>query len=177
MPRLSRLEFVTPADYDFIYSLHIDGDALTRYRLRANTPGPETFLRYIWDGVVAQFLVVSLATQQPVGLVSCYHADHRNQHAHVSVIAAPDSRSSGVVVEAMAAFISYCFESFPFRKLYAEVLGDNLGGFGSGAGNYFEIEGRFRDHEYLDGEWVDLVTLAFHRESWSGLHDSHLERS
>jgi len=153
-----RLVPMTAADEPAALRLHTEGGALTRYRLRGTTPSPEQFHRFLWDQVLVQHLVV--AGTEVIGMVTAFEADHRNRHAHVAAIAAPAHRSTGLVPWALLRFVDELFATFDLRKLYAEVLEPNLAAFGSGLDRRFAIEGRLRGHEYVDGDYVDLLVLA-----------------
>lgn len=155
----------THHDHDYLFQLHVTGEPLVRFRLRAMTPSPEAFHRLLWDGVLAQF-VVSTEGGDPVGLVSCLGADLRNRHAHLAVLADPAWRGTGLLVAGAWQFIGYLFAHFDLRKLYAEVLSSNFRRLRTGAGRLFVVEGRLSAHEFVDGGYEDLYLLALDRERW-----------
>jgi RimJ/RimL family protein N-acetyltransferase len=122
--------------------------------------------------VLAQFMVV--VADEPIGIVSCYEPDLRNGTASIAVHAVPEVRGTGRALLGLSSFVDYLFATFPLRKLYAEVLADNMGPFARASGVY-EIEGIFRAHEYVDGRYSDLHVLAVHRERWIA-HRQAVER-
>ncbi len=160
-----RLQAPTQRDFDYLFELHATGEHLVRYRLRGVTPSPDSFRRLLWEGVTAQFVVRS-ESGSPVGLVSCFGADFRNRHAHIGVIGDPAWHNSGVLIAGAWRFIGYLFSEFDLRKLYAEVLAANFEHLTTGAGRFFEVEGRLTGHEYIDGEYQDLYVLALDRDRW-----------
>jgi RimJ/RimL family protein N-acetyltransferase/acyl carrier protein len=164
------IEPVSARDEEWIFRLYTSGEHLSRYRLRANTPSPETFHRFLWERVLAQFLVRT-HEGRPLGLVSCFDVDHRNRFAHLAAVAAPEWESSGLVLEGMTLLISYVFSNWDLRKLYAETLECNYESFRSGADRVFEVEGRLRAHEYRAGRYEDMVVLALHRDAWAKHHE------
>jgi RimJ/RimL family protein N-acetyltransferase/acyl carrier protein len=161
---------VTARDEEWIFRLYTTGEHLSRYRLRANTPSPETFHRFLWERVLAQFLVCT-HDGKPVGLVSCFDVDQRNRFAHLAAVAAPEWESSGLVLEGMTLLISYVFANWDLRKLYAETLESNYEQFRSGADRVFDVEGRLKAHEYRAGRYEDMVVLALHRDAWARHHE------
>jgi len=163
-----RLEPIRPADHDFLYSLCVGGDALTRFRLRANTPSPEQFHRLIWERVVAQFIVYG--ERGPIGWVTSFDPDYRNRHVHVAAVGAPGVHNNGQIVQATAVLVSFLFTEFDFRKIYAETLQGTFSRFASGAGRHFQVEGRLSAHEYVNGHYEDLVVLGTHRAQWREAH-------
>ena len=167
--RTVRLRPVDGRDYEFLYGLYSDGDHLVRYRLRGRTPGPEAFVRYLWDQVLAQF-VVETPDGRPVGVVSSFEPDFRNRYAYIAACAVAEFESTGLVLEGVALLVSYLFETFDFRKVYAESLEMNYANFSLGEGRVFDVEGRLKGHEYVHGRYEDVLVLAVHREPWRQQH-------
>jgi RimJ/RimL family protein N-acetyltransferase len=168
--RSVRVRPVEARDYDFLFRLYTDGDHLVRYRLRGSTPSPDAFLRFLWDQVVAQFIVES-RDGHPIGLVSAFEPDFRNRYIRIAACSVDSLQSSGLVLEGVALLVSYLFENFDLRKIYAESLETNYEQFAMGEGRLFEIEGRMREHEYLDGRYQDVVLLAIYRDAWREHHE------
>ncbi len=168
--RSVRIRPVEARDYDFLFRLYTDGDHLVRYRLRGNTPSPDAFLRFLWDQVVAQFIVEN-RDGRPIGLVSAFEPDFRNRFISIAACSVDEVQSSGLVLEGVALLVSYLFENFDLRKIYAESLESNYEQFAMGEGRLFEVEGRMREHEYIDGRYQDFVLLAIYREPWREQHE------
>jgi len=150
-------------------SLYTTGSHLTRYRLRGATPSPESFRQALWDRVLAQFVVVGEG--KVLGLVSAFQVDFRNRHVHIAVVARPGA-PPGTGMEGIALLIDHLFSEFDLHKVYAEVMAPNGEAFASGAGRLFVVEGRLTDHEYLDGEYHDMLVMAISRERWA----EHVDR-
>src|SRR4029079_14317241 len=47
-----------------------------------------------------------------------------------------------------------------------ETAAYNYDAFASGAGSFFEVEGRLRDHLYYAGRHWDLIIASIRRETW-----------
>lgn len=150
-------------DHDWLYSLCATGDHLVGYRLRGVTPSPEAFHRFLWDRVLAQFIVTT-REQRPIGLVTSFEPDFRNRYAYLAAIADPEWQDSGLVLEGMMVLVDYLFAQFDLRKLYAESLESNFAHYDNGLGRVFEIEGRLRQHEYINGAYEDLVVVGIWRQ-------------
>jgi RimJ/RimL family protein N-acetyltransferase/acyl carrier protein len=160
---------VTERDTDWLFALCATGDHLVQFRMRATTPSPENFRRFLWDHVLTQFIVAT-HDGKPVGLVSCFEPDFRNRYAYIAAVADPRFESSGLVLEGMTMLISYVFAQFDLRKLYAESLESNFEQYASGSGRVFEVEGRLHDHEYVDGGYQDYVISSVWRSAWREHH-------
>nr|MDT0665497.1 hypothetical protein [Micromonospora sp. DSM 115978] len=50
-----------------------------------------------------------------------------------------------------------------YRKIYMECPEYNYGQLASGAGRWFEVEGRLKDFNYYDGQYWDEYLLAISR--------------
>lgn len=156
---------ITAADEPAVFRLHTEGEALGRYRLRGRTPSPEDFHRFLWDRVLTQYLVVE--GKDIAGVVTAYEHDARHRYVHLAAVSAASRVDSGSTARAVLRFVPRLFAEFDLRKIYAEVLASNFERFRSGVGRRFDVEGRLRDHEYLDGGYEDVYVLATYRNRWS----------
>ncbi len=162
-----RLRAVQQSDYEFLVDLQTAPENLIRWRYRGTTPGPEAILQGLWQGVLAQFLVVRVETDEPIGLVICYNPEFRHGYAYLAMIVTPHYEMSGWTFEANALLLNYLFETFGFDKIYFEMLEFNYEKLASGAGSIFHVEGCLRDHEYHLGRRWHLYTLAIYRDEWN----------
>ena len=158
---------VTEADYGFLFALSTDEATGYRWRFRGETPSPEGFTHAIWHNTIAQFIVCSNASDEPVGHVVGFNANMRHRHAHVAMVVRPDRAGRSWALEGAALFIDYLFANWDFRKLYAEVVDFNLAQFASITDlPAFAVEGRLTEHEYYGERYWDVVVVALRREGW-----------
>ncbi|MFA1541822.1 GNAT family N-acetyltransferase [Actinomadura monticuli] len=154
---------VEPTDYDFILQLSTSSHITYRWRTRGTTPSPPDFQAMLWRGVLCQFLIERSSDGEPLGLISAYNADFRNQTAYLAILMR-DHRGGAIwTFDGMALFLNYLFANFNLRKIYAETSELSSWTFASGAGRYFEVEGTLREHEYYGGRYWDTYVLAFWR--------------
>ena len=113
--------------------------------------------------MLAQFLVVSSETNEAAGHVVCYDAEANSGHAHIGAIFDPDYMHAGIAVDAVTVFVRYLFATYSLRKLYLDVRGFNYELISSGAGRFFQVEGKLRDHDYYNGQYWDKYILAIYR--------------
>lgn len=158
---------IVPSDYDFLYQIATSPDVLVGWRHRGAAPPPEQYAQVLWQGVLAQFLAVRKDDGKPIGAVSAYNADLRNQCVSLAVLIAPEFERRGWAMEAGFIFIDYLFKVWNFRKIYLESLEFNVRSFWSGVDKLFRVEGCLRDHEYHDGKYWHLYFLAIYREEWA----------
>jgi len=163
-----------PGDYEYLYGLETGSPTATRWRFGTATVSTESYVHLLWQGVVANLLVTSLeAGGAPVGLATIYGADPVSRTAHFAILGEQEEFRTGRLIEGLALLLQHGFSSWGYRKLYAEVLGPNLGQFESAVGTYCEIEGRLRSHSLVDGRYVDKYLLAVYAEVWSAVWDSY----
>lgn len=156
---------VIPADYELFYVVEMD-PRNRLHRFRGATMSPEDYVRQIWTGTLCQYTVVSKATGEPLGLVTAFSADMRNQHCRVAALLLPEFVQEAWPVEGISLFVDHLFSNFPLRKIYGDVLEPNLAQFASLLGSSFSEEGRLEEHEYIDGKFVALVIIAIYRSQF-----------
>lgn len=153
-------------DLPFAYALLTGPVTGWRLRYRGATPPFPEFAEHAWDDVLAQWVAVGNKSGAPKGMVILSSPNLLDGYAFVSVVATPEARGQGVMLEAAANCIDYTFLCWPLRKLCAEVMELNFESFRSGAGRYFEVEGCRRQQVYAAGRYRDVVQLAIFRDNW-----------
>lgn len=166
-----RLRPVRQSDYSWLYEVATSPEAGVRWRYRGATPSPEGFMTSLWEGVLAQFVVESIETSEPLGLVVSYGHSARGLNAYVAVLSAASAAGSGRVLEGAFLLLDHVFSTWNLTKIYLEVPGFNLDQFGSLAELGFVEEARLRDHEWHDGRTWDHYTFALYRTGWEELSD------
>src|SRR5262249_2616401 len=77
------LRSIGPGDYQRLRALELAPQLLWRWRHTGSTPAPEQWVTSLWNGVVAQYLIVDHRSGDWIGIVAAFQADNRNGHAHV----------------------------------------------------------------------------------------------
>src|SRR5262245_61152949 len=78
--RRVRLRAVVASDYEFLFLLSADDRTGPHWRYRGMPPRPEEFVRDLWHGVLVQYLVEDIESQERLGLVAAYDANLRDGH-------------------------------------------------------------------------------------------------
>ena len=166
--RRVRLRPITPRDYEELYVIATEPAAGLLWRYRGATPGPEAFVRHLWEGVLVQRLVVERDRGRTLGLVGLGSADLVAGHASCFAYLRADALGQGLGVEAVVLLLEEAFQIWPLEKVYFEVPGFGLPQFRSAVGRYVFEEGRLRAHAWaMDRHW-DLHVLALTRATWEG---------
>ena len=167
--RRVRLRPINEQDRRFLYELMTSPESGGRVRFGGATPSPEKVAASLWESVLAQFIVESVGSGLPVGLVAITSPDFRNGFAYVSALGLPETQGSGLIAEAAFLAFHYAFTTWPLRKVYMEATEDSFRAFENGLDDFFREEGRLVDHVFWNGRYVDVVILAVYRETWSRL--------
>lgn len=159
-------------DYGALYRWATTPPTNATWRFSGSTPSPETFVSALWEGVLAQFAVVTRSSEgdgEIIGLVQAFNFDSGNRVAYLSVVVDPTyQRSSTAMAEGVVLFVGYLFNHFDLRKVYAETSDNAVGGLSRILQGWPSVtmEGRLVDHYYLGGTYADLVVLAIHRSNF-----------
>lgn len=165
---------VMPRDYELIRIAELSDQLGPRWRHRGATPAPEQHMQLVAQGALAQFMVVTLRHQKPLGLVTAYNPSFQDAHAYLAMAKFQPNDRSPTFLAGAVLFVEYVFRNWNFRKLYAETTDLNAAAFGSGIGRLLREEGRLKGHLFSNGEYVDLVVLALYRASWEERRDDFL---
>jgi RimJ/RimL family protein N-acetyltransferase len=172
-PRV-RLAPVGREDHAFLYNLATADENAYRWVLRGGMPPFEQFIEQHGPSFNNSFTVWLKETGERIGQALIYNVDLRNGHLYVAVVIGPDGIGRGIGREALGVLIRYAFAVHPVRKVYAEVPGFTFSGVELGVSDapvmdLFAVEGRLRDHLYVDGEYHDMYVIGFNRAHWKGL--------
>lgn len=162
--RFVSLRLITPRDYDVLFRLHTEPRNLVLGRLAGTTPNPDEFGRFLWNGVLTQYIIEQKDKRVFAGLVTAYNADYRNGHVYLAIMTPIALDNMGWPLEAALLLVEMLFRRFPFRKIYFDALEFNYARFRSGQDRLFHLEGVRREHYYFDGKYWDAYTLAIYRE-------------
>ena len=112
---------LTESDLAFVHRIVVDASTGVGLRYQGATPSFDEFARHAWDAVLAQWVVRSSSSGEPLGLVVIASPDFRNGYAFLSVVGHADIVGSGVMMDGVAAVLEHVFATWPFRQLYLEA--------------------------------------------------------
>lgn len=165
-----RLRRVLANDYPALHEIETVGDVAWRWRQRGRTLPPEEFVRSMWSGVFAQFIIEQGSS--PLGLAIAYDLDLTNGVARFGLLRLDTSERSPQFLIGAGLFLDYLYYWWPIRKLYAEVTATNMAQFASGEDlGVFEVEGELKSYAYRAGAYESVFILSVDRDSWSNLTD------
>jgi RimJ/RimL family protein N-acetyltransferase len=84
-------------------------------------------------------------------------------HSHTATLGywlGEDFWGRGIMTDAVAAFIDFCFENFPLRRVSAEVFANSTAFARVLEKAGFVFEGRLKNNVIKDGELLDSLLYA-----------------
>jgi RimJ/RimL family protein N-acetyltransferase len=174
--RRVRLRPLMEKDSAFVYQLMISERSGGRVRFGGAVPSPEKVAATLWESVLAQFVIDSSGSGEPVGLVAITSPNFRDGFAYLSALGSDTALGHGMVAEGVFLAFNYAFLTWPFRKIYMEASEESYKAFYSGLGRLFTEEGRLKQHTFWNGRYMDLAIFAVYRETWARLSPDLLNR-
>ena len=171
-PKVS-LEAVTPSHYSFVHRLAVAPETGFRWRFRGSTPSPEEFSHLIWNQVTAQYVIVTLLTGRPSGVVTAYGSNHRDGWTYVALCSEPEILGTGTAFEGLSLFLEYLFTIWDFHKIYFEIPEYNLEFVANSVAVYAVQEGSLSDHLYYSGRYWSMAIFSMTRERWEHLKSTN----
>lgn len=174
--RRAALEPLRPSAYDFVYAIVCDANVGARSRYRGLVPSYDQMVSQLWDGVLAQYLVVDRTSQKMAGVVNLYRYNPRASNCFAAALTHPSFLGSGVVIEGLLLLLDHAFDLWSLKKVFFEVMGFNLDQMAT-ITRFTEEEARLRDFDFAYGQLWDSVTLSVDAERWQTVRAQLLGRS
>ena len=156
---------VRPEDDDFLETVH--DDPANRAQSGISLPWDETGIAAVVEegDDSAVFLVCSEG--EPRGVVVLVSIDHQARTAEPGYLFHPEQRDGYATAEA-ALGVGHAFDDLDLATLSAEVVAGNAASARVLEKLGFRAEGRFREHEYANGERVDVLQYGLLAREWDG---------
>lgn len=102
-----------------------------------------------------------------IGVTGLHRIDWPNQRAVTGTIVGDKSAwRLGIGSEVMALRTRYAFTQLPLRKLTSSVIDGNQASWRAQQKAGYRQVGRYREHEFRDGTWRDVVLTEVLRSDW-----------
>jgi RimJ/RimL family protein N-acetyltransferase len=165
--RRLHLRIMTNEDHAPLYRLSSDPEVTFQWRFRGTTPSYDEFLRQLNPGVLCQFVVSPLGSQELLGLVAAYDADFRHRFCRAAVVMHPRLHRRGLGLEAFLGLARYVYYGWDFRMIIMDTVGIAFATFASGEqAGYFTVEGRVKDQFFYGGRYWDGISITHRREQF-----------
>lgn len=114
------------------------------------------------------FTICRLESDDAVGFAWLWHIDHINSKAEFSIFLADTGlMDQGLGTDALNAVLRFAFNNLPLERVYLTVRHDNKRAIRSYEKAGFVLEGKLRNDERFDGQFVDNLMMSILREEWA----------
>jgi RimJ/RimL family protein N-acetyltransferase len=134
-------------------------DSLATYEERFDRKAKEPAKDEIW-------LTVEVDGQL-VGDAGLYGIDHFNRRCELGISLGRDHWGKGFGQEAVQALAHYAFAYLAMNRVGLKVLADDPRAVGAYRKAGFTEEGRLRNHDWVGGEFHDVLVMSIMREEWT----------
>lgn len=114
------------------------------------------FISSSFNNTNMHFAIVDDNDDEYLGTISLKNIDYNNKCAEYAISSRKKSRGNGTNIEATKLILSYAFNDLKLNKVYLNVLSNNLRAKKFYEKNGFKYEGTFREHIYINENFVDL---------------------
>ncbi|MCM2536173.1 GNAT family N-acetyltransferase [Neobacillus pocheonensis] len=104
--------------------------------------------------------IVVKSTQAIVGTAMIFNFDQEANHAEIGYVFHKDHWGKGYGTESVALMSDFAFKSLNLHKLHASVVDTNIGSARILEKNKYELEGRLKDHYYIEDKYYDALLFG-----------------
>jgi RimJ/RimL family protein N-acetyltransferase len=128
----------------------------------------EAFLAKMAESEHDFILGIALAEDDAlIGVTGLHDIENKNRHAQLGItIGDKEAWGRGYGTEASSLMVGYAFGTLNLNRIWLHVYARNARAIRVYEKIGFRKEGVLRQHGYIDGEYLDTVTMAILREDW-----------
>ena len=120
-------------------------------------------------GKVAQFIIIDLETNAPIGSTFLRDIDTVHSKAEFGIfIGEGIMRGKGMGTDAIKLTSQYGFEHLKLNRIFLRILADNLASINSCRKAGFTQEGIFRKEVFVNGKFCDVLYMGMLKEEYQG---------
>jgi len=151
--------------------LWVNDASLSAKMLRAlpvtRTDQEKWYQNIIQDPSKLVFAIKMLDSEEHIGNTGLYHIDWINRRAEFWILLGEmHSWQQGIGSEIVFLMQEYAFNNLNLNKLYLNVDMNNKEAIGLYKKLKFVQEGILKDHYYIEGKYLDIITMAILRKDF-----------
>lgn len=120
----------------------------------------ETMIKRESAGTHLYASILLKSTQVIIGTAMIFNFDQEANQAEIGYVFHRDHWGKGYGTESVALMSSFAFESLKLHKLHASVVDANIGSARILKKNGYELEGRLKDHFFIENKYYDALLLG-----------------
>jgi UDP-4-amino-4,6-dideoxy-N-acetyl-beta-L-altrosamine N-acetyltransferase len=120
------------------------------------------------DGSEVVLAIVERESDEHIGVIGLHQIDARSRHGMFGIaIGKKAAWGRGFGSDALATFVRHAFETLNLHRVWLQVYDTNPRAARCYEKVGFRREGVMRQHQYLDGKYVDAIVMGLLREEWA----------
>lgn len=159
------LNTVCRDDYSFVGEVHDEPSNRTQAGISLPLHEADVIDRVEDQDDTVVFLVCH--DGEPVGITVLSDIDVQARTAELGYIIHPEAHDEGYGTEAAELCVQHAFDDRDLHKVWAQVIDGNDASRRVLEKVGFQREGKLREHEYANGERVDVVVYGLLASEWS----------
>jgi [ribosomal protein S5]-alanine N-acetyltransferase len=104
--------------------------------------------------------IIQKTTEAIVGTAMIFNFDHEANKAEIGYVLHKDYWGKGYGTESVALMNNFAFKTLNLHKIYANVVDENIGSARILEKNKFVLEGRLRDHYFIEDKYYDALVYG-----------------
>lgn len=101
-----------------------------------------------------------------VGRIYIYNIDYKNEKCEYGIALDPEYSGKGIAYKASKLLLNYVFSNLKIRKINLELFSDNMRAKKLYEKIGFMQEGYFKEEIFKNGEFKDVIRMAYHKNEW-----------
>jgi RimJ/RimL family protein N-acetyltransferase len=158
------LHTVHPDDYTFVETLH--NEPAVRQQAGISLPWDETDVRDLVEDRDDVVVFLVCRDGEAVGTILLADIDTQASKAEVAYMIHPEEQNEGYATEAVALCLQHAFDDRGLHRVWAQVTAGNEASKRVLETSGFQREGLLREHEYANGERVDVCYYGLLASEW-----------
>lgn len=116
------------------------------------------------------FIVSKKKDNTPIGVACIRNIDRKHGHAEILIgIGEKDMRLAGYGVDIIIVLLDILFYELGFERTYIYIYENNKLGIDSFLSFGFKVEGKLRNHAFVEGKYLDVWVLGLLKEEYEEL--------
>lgn len=150
-----------PSDVDEIHRFASDADVsrFIGWRLLKNSDETREYIEELIKreaaGTHLYASIVLKSTEKIIGTAMMFNFDKEARHGEIGYVLHKDYWGQGYGTESVTLMNDFAFQSLKLNKIHARVVDANIGSYRVLDKNGFELEGRFKDYYFIEGNYYD----------------------
>lgn len=160
-----RLRAIEAEDLDLLYlwendtSIWVYGNNIAPFSRKLLMDYIENYDGDIFKSQQLRFMIVTIDTDTPVGMIDLYDFDAINRRAGVGIMVDAAHRERGYAASALSILCRYCYSRLGMHQLYAVVTVDNTSSIALFQSGKFKICGKLRSWQRRGESYTDAYLL------------------